>query len=113
MKSGLPPNNWRFSFGGGSGWEWDEHTEAYYLHIWTTEHPDLNWDKNSETSWAIYASSMEFWLGRSADGFRIDTVNMFSKSSDFPDAPIVDPMAPFQPAQQMYCNGPRMDECLV
>lgn len=64
----LPPKNWRCCFGGGSAWEWDEHTEEYYLHVWATEQPDLNWD-TLETRKAIYASAMEFWLNRGVDSF--------------------------------------------
>lgn len=107
----LPPNNWRSNFGGGSVWEWDEETGEYYLHLFANEQPDLNWE-NPETRKAIYASAMEFWLERGVDGFRVDTVNMYSKPVDFPDAPIIDPKAPFQPAGLLYCNGPRMHEFL-
>lgn len=107
----LPPNNWRCNFGGGSVWEWDEATQEYYLHLFAKEQPDLNWE-NPETRRAIYASAMEFWLERGADGFRVDTVNMYSKPLDYPDAPIVDPKAPCQPAGLIYCNGPRMHEFL-
>ncbi|AEO57204.1 glycoside hydrolase family 13 protein [Thermothelomyces thermophilus ATCC 42464] len=107
----LPPNNWRCNFGGGSAWEWDELTQEYYLHLFATEQPDLNWE-NPETRKAIYASAMEFWLKRGVDGFRIDTVNMYSKPPTLPDAPIVDPGTPYQPAGMIYCNGPRMHEFL-
>jgi alpha-glucosidase len=37
-----PPNNWRSAFG-GSAWEWDEHTQEYYLHLFAVGQPDLNW----------------------------------------------------------------------
>ncbi|KAJ6442295.1 glycoside hydrolase family 13 protein [Purpureocillium lavendulum] len=107
----LPPNNWRSCFGGGSVWQWDELTQEYYLHLFATEQPDLNWE-NPETRRAIYASSMEFWLDRGVDGFRVDTVNMYSKPPTLPDAPIVDPGTPYQPAGMVYCNGPRMHEYL-
>ncbi|KAL2138900.1 hypothetical protein VTI28DRAFT_6057 [Corynascus sepedonium] len=107
----LPPNNWRCNFGGGSAWEWDELTQEYYLHLFATEQPDLNWE-NPETRKAIYASAMEFWLDRGVDGFRVDTVNMYSKPPTLPDAPIVDPGTPYQPAGMIYCNGPRMHEFL-
>ncbi|KAJ4289379.1 hypothetical protein N0V88_006857 [Collariella sp. IMI 366227] len=107
----LPPNNWRSNFGGGSVWEWDETTQEYYLHLFATEQPDVNWE-NPETRKAIYASSMEFWLERGVDGFRVDTVNMYSKPPGLPDAPIVDPTTPYQPAGMVYCNGPRMHEFL-
>ncbi|KND92524.1 Alpha-glucosidase [Tolypocladium ophioglossoides CBS 100239] len=105
----LPPNNWRSNFGGGSAWQWDEQTGEYYLHLFAAEQPDLNWE-NPETRKAIYASAMEFWLDRGVDGFRVDTVNMYSKPAQLPDAPVTDPKAPYQPAGMLYCNGPRMHE---
>lgn len=107
----LPPNNWRGNFGGGSVWQWDEHTEEYYLHLFADEQPDLNWE-SEEARQAIYESAMEFWLKRGVDGFRVDTVNMYSKPPGLPDAPIVDPDSPYQPAHFTYCNGPRMHEFL-
>jgi alpha-glucosidase len=107
----LPPNNWRCNFGGGSAWEWDEATQEYYLHLFAIEQPDVNWE-NPETRKAIYASSMEFWLDRGVDGFRVDTVNMYSKPPTLHDAPVVDPETPYQPAGMVYCNGPRMHEFL-
>lgn len=105
-----PPNNWRGNFG-GSVWEWDEETQEYYLHLFCPEQPDLNWE-NEETRQAIYFSAMEFWLQKGVDGFRIDTVNMYSKSPDYPDAPIIDPESEWQFAADLYCNGPRMHEYL-
>lgn len=107
----VPPNNWRCNFGGGSAWEWDEATGEYYMHLFATEQPDLNWE-NEECRKAIYESSMEFWLQRGVDGFRVDTVNMYSKPLGLPDAPIIDPQAIYQPAGMLYCNGPRMHEFL-
>jgi alpha-glucosidase len=109
--SRLPPNNWRCNFGGGSVWEWDEESQEYYLHLFCKEQPDLNWE-NPVTRKAIYESAIEFWLKRGVDGFRVDTVNMYSKPPGLPDAPITDPVAEFQPAGMIYCNGPRMHEFL-
>lgn len=94
----------------GSVWEWDEHTQEYYLHLFCPEQPDLNWE-NPETRQAIYETAMEFWLKRGVDGFRVDTVNMYSKG-DMRDAPITDPGSEWQFAGYQYCNGPRMDEFL-
>ena len=106
----MPPNNWR-SFFSGSVWEWDEHTQEYYLHLFAKQQPDLNWE-NQATRRAIYDSAMEFWLQRGVDGFRIDTVNMYSKGNALPDAPIIDPGIYEQPASGLFCNGPRMHEFL-
>lgn len=104
-----PPNNWVSNFL-GSTWQWDEHTQEYYLHLFCPEQPDLNWE-NPETRKAIYESAMEFWLKRGVDGFRVDTVNMYSKG-DMADAPISDPGSEWQFAGMQYCNGPRMTEFL-
>lgn len=37
---------------------------------------------------------------------------MYSKHLDFPDAPVVDPTTPWQPAGTYFCNGPRLHEFL-
>jgi alpha-glucosidase len=103
------PNNWVSNFT-GSVWEWDEHTQEYYLHLFCPEQPDLNWE-NPETRQAIYKSAMEFWLQRGVDGFRVDTVNMYSKG-EMLDAPVTDPGSEWQFAGYQYCNGPRMAEFL-
>ncbi|KAK4570494.1 hypothetical protein LTR86_002574 [Recurvomyces mirabilis] len=105
-----PPNNWRSNFG-GSTWTWDELTQEYYLHLFCPEQPDLNWD-NLETRKAIYEDAMIYWLDIGIDGFRVDTVNMYSKDPSFPDAPITDPNAEEQEAGLVYCNGPKMKEIL-
>lgn len=105
----MPPNNWRSMFC-GSAWEWDEDTEEYYLHLFAKEQPDLNWE-NPDARRAIFESSMEFWLRKGIDGFRIDCVNMYSKG-DLCDAPIIEPEADTQDAGLIFCNGPRMHEFL-
>ncbi|KAF4126219.1 oligo-1,6-glucosidase [Geosmithia morbida] len=103
-----PPTNWRGYFAGPT-WTWDEHTQEYYLHLYATDQPDLNWE-NGECRKAIYDNTMRFWLDRGADGFRIDTVNKYSKRQDFVDAPVTDPKSPHQSAPEMWCNGPRIHE---
>lgn len=90
---------------------WDEHTQEYYLHLYAKSQPDLNWD-NPETRKAIYNSAIRFWLEKGVDGFRVDTVNKYSKRTDFRDAPITDPNSYIQPAIEMWCNGPRIHEFL-
>jgi alpha-glucosidase len=106
----LLPTNYRGYFA-GSTWTWDEHTQEYYLHLYAKEQPDLNWD-NRATREAIYSSAIRFWLEKGVDGFRVDTVNKYSKRTDFPDAPVTDPKSYIQPAVEMWCNGPRIHEFL-
>ncbi|KAJ5257159.1 Alpha-glucosidase [Penicillium angulare] len=105
-----PPNNWR-GFFGGSAWEWDETTQEYYLHLFAVQQPDVNWE-NPETRAAVYESAMEFWLRKGIDGFRVDTVNMYSKDQSFRDAPVIDPKNKFQLDPSLFCNGPRIHEFL-
>ncbi|KAJ6007106.1 hypothetical protein N7522_005457 [Penicillium canescens] len=105
-----PPNNWRSIFG-GSAWEWDETTEEYYLHLFCVEQPDVNWE-NAVARRAIYESAMEFWLKKGVDGFRVDTVNMYSKQPGLGDAPVLDPKSDTQVAFSQFCNGPRIHEYL-
>ncbi|KAI0832223.1 glycoside hydrolase family 13 protein [Hypoxylon sp. FL0890] len=104
----IPPTNWRGYFA-GSTWTWDEHTQEYYLHLYAPEQPDLNWESEACRE-AIYENTMRFWLVRGVDGFRIDTVNKYSKRTEYIDAPITDPTSPYQPAPEMWCNGPRIHE---
>lgn len=55
---------------------------------------------------------MEFWLEKGVNGFRVDTVNLYSKDMSFPDAPIVDPNSFIQPAGNLFSNGPEMHKYL-
>ncbi|PWY92827.1 alpha-amylase [Aspergillus heteromorphus CBS 117.55] len=102
-----PPNNWVSHFQ-GSAWEWDEHTQEYYLHLYATEQPDLNWE-HPPVRKAVH-EIMRFWLDKGADGFRMDVINFVSKDQRFPDAPVKDPRTPWQWGDKYYANGPRLHE---
>ncbi|KAI7257372.1 glycoside hydrolase [Hortaea werneckii] len=104
-----PPNNWSMILGeANSAWTWDEKTQEYYLALFTPEQPDLNW-RNPDLRAAVH-DVMKFWLDRGACGFRMDVINHISKPDGYPDAPITNPGAPYQPGYSMYCNGPHMNE---
>jgi len=105
-----PPNNWKSIFG-GSAWEYVQERDQYFLHLFAKEQPDLNWE-NEMTRRAIYKSAVEFWLDRGVDGFRVDTVNLYSKNTAYPDAPVLLQGEKYQPAFQYFTNGPRMHEWL-
>ena len=51
-KDGNPPNNWDSNFS-GSAWEYDETTDMYYLHLFSTKQPDLNW-RNEKVREEVY-----------------------------------------------------------
>lgn len=102
----IPPTNWR-SYFAGSTWTFDESSQEYYLHLYAPSQPDLNWD-NPKVRSAVYEETMRFWLDRGIDGFRIDTVNKYSKDTRFLDVHVTDPSSPYQPAPEMWCNGPNI-----
>ena len=64
-----PPNNWAGGFEGGCAWVWVEARQQYYLHLFTVEQPDLNWE-NKDVRNALY-DTMRFWLEKGVDGFRV------------------------------------------
>ncbi len=83
----LPPNNWESVFGGPA---WTRVVDAggapgqWYLHLFDTEQPDLNWD-NPEI-FDDFATTLRFWLDRGVDGFRIDVAHGMAKPPGLPDA---------------------------
>jgi glycosidase len=105
-----PPNNWS-TFFHESAWEWDETTQEYYLHLFVKEQPDLNWE-NLEMRQAIYQDAIVYWLEKGVDGFRIDTVAIYSKQPGLPDAPITDPNSPYQHPAKLIYEGPQLHEIL-
>lgn len=106
-----PPNNWSMTLGEAhSAWTWDEATQEYFLSLFTPEQPDLNWE-NPDVRAAVH-DILRFWLDRGACGFRMDVINLISKTPGFPDAPVVAPDHKYQPGFKWYANGPRLHEYL-
>lgn len=79
----FPPNNWQNLFGGGSCWEYDKETDQYYLHLFSKEQPDLNWD-SPKLRQDVY-DMMHQWLELGVDGFRMDVISLISKPEGLPD----------------------------
>lgn len=104
----IPPNNWR-SFFGGSAWSFDEETKEFFLRLFASGQPDLNWD-NDECRKAIYESAVGYWLDHGVDGFRIDTAGLYSKRPGLPDSPIFNKEDEFQHPNWGSHNGPRIHE---
>lgn len=101
---GSPPNNWGSHFG-GSAWAYCEEREQYYLHYYTSEQPDLNWE-NPQVRQEIY-EVMKYWAEKGVDGWRMDVITEISKYTDFPDYPSNHD----QPViGWMHSNGPRLHE---
>lgn len=83
-KDGKEPNNWASIFG-GPAWEYDQQTEEYYLHIFSREQPDLNWE-NPAVREELY-EAVNWWLDKGIDGFRVDAISHIKKIHDLPDLP--------------------------
>jgi oligo-1,6-glucosidase len=73
---GAEPTNWGSAFS-ESAWTFDPATGEYYLHLFASSQPELNWE-NPEVRKAVY-SMMNWWLDRGVDGFRMDVINLISK----------------------------------
>lgn len=81
-KNGNPPSNYR-SYFGGSAWEQVPGTDIYYLHMFSKEQPDLNWE-NPNLRQKLY-NMINWWLKKGLAGFRIDAIINIKKNLDFPD----------------------------
>ncbi len=81
---GRPPNNW-IRVWGGPTWTFDEHTGQYYLHLFHTKQPDLDW-RNPAVK-AAMLDVFRFWLERGVDGFRIDVAHGIMKDPELRDNP--------------------------
>ncbi|MDU0287289.1 alpha,alpha-phosphotrehalase [Staphylococcus pseudintermedius] len=93
-----PPTNWLSKFG-GNAWQYDEQTDAYYLHLFDVTQADLNWD-NPEVRHALY-EMMNYWIDFGVDGFRFDVINLISKGT-FEDSNEI--------GKEYYTDGPRVHD---
>jgi alpha-glucosidase len=70
-----PPGDWQSFFGGPA---WTRVADGqWYLHLFTREQPDWNWD-NDEVR-RDFLRTLKFWGDRGADGFRVDVANLLAK----------------------------------
>ncbi|MEO5851003.1 MAG: alpha-amylase family glycosyl hydrolase [Nocardioides sp.] len=77
-----PPNNWDSVFG-GAAWTRLEGTDQWYLHLFDSTQPDLNW-RNPEVP-LMFEDVLRFWLDRGVDGFRVDVAHSLFKESSLRD----------------------------
>nr|WP_246227698.1 alpha-amylase family glycosyl hydrolase [Propioniciclava coleopterorum] len=105
---GAEPTNWG-SFFGGSAWQYDEASGEYYLHLFSRKQPDLNWE-NPEVRAAVH-DMMNWWVDRGVDGFRMDVINLISKTHPLTDGAQL-PGQPYSFEVERVANGPRLVEFL-
>jgi alpha-glucosidase len=82
-----PPNNWRSVFH-GRGWSHIRRADGtptgyWYLHLFDTTQPDVNWD-NADVH-QEFIDTLRFWFDRGIDGFRIDVAHGLVKEAGLPD----------------------------
>ncbi len=83
-EKGTPP--YRHSlFDPEGAWEYDSLTDAYYLHTFAEQQPDLNWE-NPKVRQEVY-DIMKFWAEKGVDGFRMDAFQFASKDTTWPEFP--------------------------
>ncbi|MBE1484650.1 glycoside hydrolase family 13 protein [Plantactinospora soyae] len=90
-----PPNDWQSVFGGPA---WTRVTEPdgrpgqWYLHLFDTGQPDLNWDHPEVR--AEFVDILRYWLDRGVDGFRVDVAHGLIKQADLADwKPQIEPVS--------------------
>ena len=81
-----PPNDWVSVFGGDAWSQILDHegepTGYWYLHLFDSSQPDLNWD-HAEVHEEM-ADTLRFWFDRGVDGFRIDVAHGLVKAPGYP-----------------------------
>ncbi|HEV8023944.1 MAG TPA: glycoside hydrolase family 13 protein [Candidatus Nanopelagicales bacterium] len=87
----IPPNNWESIFG-GAAWtrvkEPDGSWGQWYLHLFDSTQPDLNWEDEEVRADAL--NTLKFWLDLGVDGFRVDVALGLAKDMTYPD--LIDPI---------------------
>ncbi len=79
----LPPNGWQSIFG-GPAWTRTKNADGspgeWYLHLFASEQPDLNW--THPDVWAEHEAVLRFWFDRGVAGFRIDSAALLVKDPE-------------------------------
>jgi glycosidase len=81
-----PPNNWKSVFG-GPAWTYVETRQAWYLHQFLPQQPDLNFRCPQVKS--EFSEIFKFWLDtKKVDGFRVDALKHLFESNNFKSEPL-------------------------
>lgn len=101
------PNDW-VSYFSGPVWTYDSNRKAHYLHLFSEQQPDLNWE-NRNVRQSVY-DMMTWWLEQGVDGFRMDVINMISKVPGFPSVDSEEEGYKF--GGDYFLNGPKVHDYL-
>ncbi len=84
-EKGKPPYRYSLFDAKGDAWQYDSLTNAYYLHYFAKQQPDLNWS-NPNVRQEVY-DIMKFWADKGVDGFRLDAFQFAAKDTTYPKFP--------------------------
>jgi alpha-glucosidase len=70
---------------GGSAWTWNAQRQQFYLHQFTVEQPDLNFENIDVRNEML--AMIKFWLDTGVEGFRVDAVPHIYEDQQFLDEP--------------------------
>lgn len=82
-ESGRPPYRCGFFDAAGEAWQYNAPTDSWYLHYFSPEQPDLNWE-NPRVRRELY-EILRFWIGKGVDGFRFDAITFVAKDTSWPE----------------------------
>lgn len=101
-----PPNNWR-SFFSESAWKYFPERDEWALHLFSQKQMDLNWE-NPALRRDVY-DMLNWWLQKGVDGFRLDVINLISKTPGLPEG---SDLFGNLVGMENYVYGPRLHEYL-
>ena len=101
-----PPNNWR-SFFSESAWKYFPERGEWALHLFSQKQMDLNWE-NPALRRDVY-DMLNWWLQKGVDGFRLDVINLISKTPGLPEG---SDLFGNLVGMENYVYGPRLHEYL-
>ena len=104
-----PPNNWR-SYFSESAWERVPGSDVFYLHLFSSKMPDVNWN-NPELRKRYYEIA-RYYLDKGVDGFRLDALSHLGKDTTFADSSLPVGADGFVLDPSKYANRPEMYEFL-
>ncbi|NER10154.1 oligo-1,6-glucosidase [Muriicola jejuensis] len=84
-EKGKPPYRYSLFDAAGDAWKYDSITDAYYLHYFSQQQPDLKWE-NPKVRQEVY-DLMKFWAEKGVDGFRLDAFQFAAKDTTYPEFP--------------------------
>jgi oligo-1,6-glucosidase len=84
-EKGTPPYRYSLFDANGEAWKYDSITDAFYLHYFSYQQPDLKWE-NPKLRQEVY-DIMHFWAKKGVDGFRLDAFQFAAKDTSYPEFP--------------------------